>query len=156
VTAEAILDRIPVGDSLVLDTSTVLAYLKGNELASPTAMVIVEHLVRSGRNPAFLSTITAAELLVRPIADGPGRAAAMRAFLLGFPGISIRSADLLVAAEAAHIRASTGVAMPDALIAATATLTSSAWLITNDAILRDRLVGFDWSTSVLLLADFAA
>ncbi|MEX2548558.1 MAG: hypothetical protein WD830_12350, partial [Chloroflexota bacterium] len=58
-----------------------------------------------------------------------------------------------VAAEAAAIRAQTGAALPDALVAATATLTSSRWLITNDRVLRDRLSGLDWQTTVLLLSE---
>jgi predicted nucleic acid-binding protein len=61
-----------------------------------------------------------------------------------------------VAAEAAAIRARTGAEMPDAMIAATATVTSSPWLITNDRVLRDALAGFDWETQVLLLSEIEA
>lgn len=94
-----------------------------------------------------------AEILVQPIAKGGQAAALVRTFLLGFPGLSVRSCDFLVAAEAAHIRAQTGASVPDALIAATATLTSSPWLITNDQVLRDRLSGFDSQTAVLVLSE---
>lgn len=142
---------IASGDRIVLDTSAVIAYLVGNERASGAATAVLDQLVASDRNPAIISAITVAELLVRPVASG--RAATIRAFVLGFPGLSVRSADVLVAAEAGRIRAVTGAAMPDALIAATATLTTSHWLITNDRELRDRLSRLEWQTKVLLLDD---
>ncbi len=144
---------IPVGDRLVLDTSAVIAYLKGDEAVSGIATTIFDQLVATGRNPGVLSAITAAELLVRPIMAGPREASTVRTFLLGFPGLEIRSADLLVAAEAARIRAVTRATTADALIAATATVTSSAWLITNDRALTERLADYDWTTRAVLLAD---
>lgn len=150
---QGLMESIQVGDQLLLDTSTVIAYLKGDEAVSATASLILDGLVATGRNPAMLSAISVAELLVAPIAAGPRAAAIVRTFLVGFPGLSIRSCDFLVGAEAARIRASTGAATADALIAATATLTSSAWLITNDRVLRDRLAGFEWPTWVMLLSD---
>ena len=64
-------------------------------------------------------------------------------FLHDFPGLSWRSADFLVAAEAADIRAHTRLSLADALIAATATVTSSPWLITNDAVMAEKLRSFD-------------
>ena len=77
----------------------------------------------------------------------------VKTFLLDYPGLSVRTADFLVAAEAADIRAHTDAAMSDALIAATATVTSSRWLVTNDRALRDRLTRLAWDTTVLLLSD---
>ncbi len=61
--------------------------------------------------------------------------------------------DFLVAAEAARIRARTGAATPDALIAATATLSDSRWLVTSDQALRERLASFEWDTTVLVLGE---
>ena len=144
-------DQIAPDDQLLIDTSAVIAYLKGDEPASAASAVVLDQLVASGRNPAMISAITVAELLVHPLRAGPQAVATLRTFLLGFPGLSIRSCDFLVAAEAARIRAATGVTTPDALIAATATLTSSAWLITCDRDLRDQMTAFAWSTRVMLL-----
>ena len=145
------LQQIAAGDQLLIDTSAVIAYLKGDEAASAASTVVLEELVATGRNPAMVSAITVAELLVHPLKAGPPAVAKVRTFLLGFSGISIRSCDFLVAAEAARIRAVTGAETADALIAATATLTSSTWLITSDRALHDRMRSFEWSTQVLLL-----
>jgi hypothetical protein len=43
---------LPEGESIVLDTSTVISYLKGDELASPVARALLEEFVASERNPA--------------------------------------------------------------------------------------------------------
>ena len=147
------LEAIAPGEQLLLDTSALIAYLKGDETASPAATTILDGMVLTGRNPAIVSAISVSELLVRPITAGTRAAATVRTFLVGFPGISIRSCDFLVAAEAAHIRAKTPATTPDALIAATATLTSCPWLVTNDRTLRDHLRDLDWQTRVLLLSD---
>ncbi len=144
---------IATGDSVVLDTSALIAYLKGDEAASPAARTVIDTLVATGRNPAVISAVSVGELMVRPLRELGAVPMPLRTFLLAFPGLSIRSADFLVAAEAARIRALTGASLPDALIAATATLTSSRWVISNDQVLRDRLSGLEWETKVLLLAE---
>jgi predicted nucleic acid-binding protein len=140
----------------VLDTSTVIAYLKGDELASPVARALLEEFVASERNPAVISSITAAEVMVGPLHSLGRVPVSLSTFLQDFPGLTWQSADFLVAVEAAAIRARTGAEMPDAMIAATATVTSSPWLITNDRVLRDALAGFDWETQVLLLSEIEA
>lgn len=147
---------IPEGESIVLDTSTLIAYLNLSESVSQAATYVLDHLVATERNPAVISSVTVGEVLVRPIRDLGHVPSHTKTFLLDFPGLSIRSADFLVAAEAAAIRAQTGAALPDALVAATATLTSSRWLITNDRVLRDRLSGLNWQTTVLLLSELTA
>jgi predicted nucleic acid-binding protein len=151
VNARSISDHIEAGDRLVVDTSVVIAYFKGDEPIAELATSVFEELIASERNPAVLSAVTVAEALVWPITAGGTALSTMRTFLLAFPGLAIRSTDFLVAAEAARLRAATGIWMPDALIAATATLTSSRWLITNDRVLRDRLVSIAWPAEVLVL-----
>lgn len=148
--------RLPIaaGEWVVLDTSTVIAYLNATEEASAAARLVIDGLVATERNQGWISSVTVAELLIRPLRSGDrAHLETTKTFLLDFPGLSIRSADFLVAAEAAAIRAQTGASMPDALVAATATLTSSRWLITNDRVLRDRLAKLDWKTTVVLLSE---
>ena len=141
------------GESIVLDTSTLIAYLSGGEAVSALASDLFDGMVRAARNPAIVPASAVAELMVRPMIHGPEATSAVTAFLLGFPGLTIRSVDFLVAVEAARIRALTGTTTPDALIAATATLTSSRWLVTNDRTLGHRLAKLDWETEVVVLGD---
>lgn len=53
-------------------------------------------------------------------------------FLDSVEGLQIRNADFLVAAEAARIRAETGIPLTDALVIATAVLASAQVLVTDD------------------------
>lgn len=151
--ARGLTETISDGESILLDTSTVIAYLNLSESVSLAATYVFDQLVATERNPAVISSVTVGEILVRPLRDLGHVPSHTKTFLLDFPGLSVRSADFLVAAEAAAIRAQTGVPLPDAMIAATATLTSSRWLITNDRTLRDRLDGLEWDTTVLLLSE---
>lgn len=84
---------IPIagGDSIVLDTSTLIAYLNASEVASPAARMIVDDLDATERKPAILSSITVAEILVRPLRALGRVPNDIKAFLLGFPGLSVRS-----------------------------------------------------------------
>jgi predicted nucleic acid-binding protein len=144
---------LPAGDWVVLDTSVVIAYLNGHEVVSEAARSVLDGLIATERNPGWISSVTVGEVLIRPLRDDGRHVEVAKSFLLDFPGLSIRSADFLVAAEAADIRASTGASLADAMIAATATVTSSQWLITNDRELRDRLANLDWQTKVVLLSE---
>jgi predicted nucleic acid-binding protein len=124
---------IPAGAMVLLDTSTVLAYLSGAEPASAVAASVIDGFVASGRNPAIVSAITMMETLVRPM-----RAASSTAirlvddFLLRFPNLRVDPVTAAVAREAARIRAATAAPTPDALILATAVAASAKVIVGND------------------------
>ena len=85
-----------------------------------------------GRVQLTLSTVALAELLVRPYADGqPLRAKAVRRALETLPGLSIVELSPALADDAARLRAVTGLALPDAIMLATAAQAHSG-LLTND------------------------
>jgi predicted nucleic acid-binding protein len=146
---------IAEGETIVLDTSVLIAYLNLSEGVSEAATYILDQLVATERSPAWISSVTIGEVLVRPLRQLGRVPDHTETFLLDFPGLSVRSVDFLVAAEAADIRAKTELTLADALIAATATVTSSPWLITNDAAMASELRKFKWDTRVLLLSDVA-
>src|SRR4051794_16868964 len=58
------------GDRLLLDTTSLIAYLGGGELISPLASHVINELVLSGRNDAIVSMVSVAEVLVRPLRSG--------------------------------------------------------------------------------------
>ena len=148
-------DRIRATDSIVIDSSAVIAYLRGDEVVSAAAQELFDRIVASGRNPAIISSITVGEVLVGALRRHGRVPEGYKTFLLDFPGLSWRSADFLVAAEAAEIRARTKLALADAIVAATCTITSSPWLITNDTRLAKALSEFKWDTRVVLLSELA-
>lgn len=132
VTGTARSVHIADGERLALDTSSLICYLNDWEEASPAAHAIIDGLVATGRCDAVVATATVAELLVQPIRLGRQVVDGVIGFLDSIEDLQIRNADFLVAAEAARIRAETGIPLPDALVIATAVLTSSQVLVTDD------------------------
>ncbi len=124
---------IPDGDRVLLDTSTLAAYLDGGEQVSVLAAVIVDSFVRTGRNQAIVSMVTVMELLVRPLRIG-ARAPYRHVldFLTHFPNLLLVEIDLAIAQEAASQRAANRFSAPDALIVATGLITQVGHLVTND------------------------
>lgn len=123
---------VPAGALLALDTSATLSYLVGTEPTSPVTTWLFDGCISTGRNAALLSTITAAELLVRPFRAGPHALATAEGFLRFFGEIRVAEVSYAIAREAARIRAVTGISMPDALILATATVHAADVIVTDD------------------------
>jgi len=115
---------------VAIDTSVLVAHVTGTELVSPTATLILDGFIGTGRNDGVISSLSVGEALVRPARAG--RAREMGLGILDMPGLTVQAADFLVAAEAARIRAGTSLRMPDAIVIATGVLTSAAILVTND------------------------
>lgn len=125
---------IPAGESILLDTSAILAYLSGSERASAIAAVLIDELVGTGRNPAVVSAISVCEVLVRPHRAGsPGAVRLVEDFLAHFPNLRVDPATIEVARLGARIRAATAAPTPDALILATAVAGSAGIVVGNDA-----------------------
>jgi predicted nucleic acid-binding protein len=124
---------IPAGETVLLDTSVVLAYLSGAEPTSNIAAGVIDGLIEPGRNSAVISAITVCEVLVRP--NRAGSASAIRLvddFLSHFPNLRVEPVTFEVARLGACIRAATATPAPDALILATAVAASAGFAIGND------------------------
>ena len=125
---------------MLLDSTTLIAYLDGGEIASPIAKHIIDEWVQPGRNPGIVSVVSVMELLVRPMRTGvPAAYRHIIDFLTRFPHLSVAVADLAVAHEAAALRASHGFRAPDALIIASGLLNQVSHLVTNDSDWKNRL-----------------
>ena len=124
--------QIADGERLTLDATCLVSYLKGGDSASPASRWVIDDLVGTGRCDAVVSAVTVGEILVLPQRRGRAVVKGVMGFLESLEDLQIRNADVLVAAEAARVRAETGIPMPDAVVIATAVLTSSTVLVTND------------------------
>jgi predicted nucleic acid-binding protein len=99
---------------------------------------------------AFSSDLTAAELLVKPFKDQDASAeAACRAILFGNEGVSVGDVSREIIIEAASIRASRTLKLPDAIHLATAKHFNCDVFLTNDVRLKNVSVG----PEVVLLSD---
>ena len=125
---------IPVGETILLDTSAILAYLSGLERVSAIAAVLIDELVGTGRNPAVASVISVCEVLVRPYRAGsPSAVRLVEDFLAHFPNLRVDPITVEIAQLGARIRAATSAPTPDALILATAVAGSAGIAVGNDA-----------------------
>ena len=146
---------IPPGASLVVDTSVALAYLTGTEPTSALATELFDAFVATGRNPAALSVVTVQEILVRPFRGGPAAVATAEGFLRHFAEIRLAEVSYDIAREAARVRAISGIRAPDALIIATALVTQTDILVTNDRSWLPRSAAVAPDLAICLLADLA-
>lgn len=134
-----LVDAIPPGASLLIDSSVVLAYLGGGEAGSSRAEELFDAFVATGRNPASISTVTVAEILVRPFRRGPAAVATAEGFLQHFADIGLVPITYEVAREGARLRAATELPMPVALILASAVVAGADLVVTADRSWRTRL-----------------
>lgn len=155
MTAPPIDEALPAGHHLLLDTTTLIAYLNQGEAVSPLASHIIDELVSRGRNQAVVSIITVMELLVRPLRQ-KAREPYQRIidFLTNFPNLRIVNIDLDVAQEAASLRATHNFSPPDALIIATGIAAGVGHLVTNDDEWLRRLQSASYRVKVCHLADY--
>ena len=124
---------------MLVDTSVVLAYVAGGEPTSTLATLLFDAFTATGRNPTALSAVTVAEILVRPFRAGSPAVATAEGFLRHFGNLRLIDVTYVVAREAARIRAHTDLAMPDALIVASAAVGKVDVLVTNDRSWPGRL-----------------
>jgi predicted nucleic acid-binding protein len=130
---------LDTGDRLLIDTSVLIAYFESHDDTHDVAALLIDDFVKSGRNAAVVSPMTAMEILVRPLRDAPKSAVHVRDFLSHWPNLTLLPIDLHVAAEAASLRATHKFKLPDALIVATGIVSQVAHLITNDGEWRTKL-----------------
>lgn len=146
---------VPAASLIALDASTTLAYLAGDEAVSGVASWIFDGCLASGRNGGLLSTLTAAELLVRPFRAGDASVANVEAFLRFFGSIRLAEVTYPIARTAARLRAATGISMPDAIVIGTAIEHGADIIATNDRAWPASLAGAIGELRIVQLGDFA-
>jgi predicted nucleic acid-binding protein len=145
---------IPPGDRLLLDSSVVISYLGGGDRWADVARVVVEGLVRPGRNPAIVSALSVMEALVGPMRHVPPGHRTALDFFAHWPNLTVLPVDLAVAQEAASVRAHHSFAAPDALVIGTGIAGGVSWLVSSDERWRRTLAQISSRVRVCYLGDF--
>jgi predicted nucleic acid-binding protein len=131
-----------LGDTerILLDTSTLIAYHNPHEQVYALARHMMGR-VASDEDPlrGYYSTISAAELLVRPMRTHAADVTHMQAFLTSYPHLHVLPADLTVAAQAANVRAITRLNLADAFIIASGLVYGCEAIVSNDEQWRRHL-----------------
>jgi predicted nucleic acid-binding protein len=116
-----------------VDTSTCIALHSTTEHAHPLARHLFERIADDA-DPlvGYISVVSAAEMLIRPIRAADHRLQLVTEFLRTFPNLYMVDTDFEIAHQAANIRAITRLALPDSLIVGTAILAACEVIVTND------------------------
>ena len=139
---------------MLIDTSVLIAYFEPSDSTHTLATFLIDDCVRTGRNPAIVSAVTAMEILVRPLRVAPKSAIHVHAFLTQWPNLTLVNVDLHVAQEAASLRAQHAFKAPDALVIASGIVGQVAHLITNDSQWRKKLAPIAMRIDVTELRDY--
>ncbi|HAG09209.1 MAG TPA: PIN domain nuclease [Desulfotomaculum sp.] len=114
-------ERFPV---ILIDTNIAIYLLEDIPVYGKGAKELFR-LVQVGKIKAFLSVITAIELLVRPMkAENEELVNNIKLFLNHFPNLKLINVSKEIALKAAEIRAATNLKVPDAIIIASAVVNS--------------------------------
>lgn len=128
------LDRaLAASERVLLDSSTLIAFHNPAEATH----VLADHLLRrigSDDDPlrGYYSTVSAAELLIRPIRSSREDFTFMHTFLTQFPNLLALPMDMIVAVQAASLRAASSISLPDAMVIASGLLAGCEAIVTND------------------------
>ncbi|GBC86430.1 hypothetical protein HRbin12_00419 [bacterium HR12] len=121
---------------LYLDTAPLIYAIEDHPTFGPVVGQVLE-AVDVGRVRAVSSTLALAEILVQPYRRGRADLVARyREILAGSPNLQLLALDDRIAAEAARIRASLDIRLPDAAHLATAVVAGADTFVTNDVRLR--------------------
>ncbi|HOV79016.1 MAG TPA: PIN domain-containing protein [Bacillota bacterium] len=137
---EQFLNEISQYRSATLDTNAVIYFLDSTSGFIDLLEPLFES-VEQGQMKLNLSVITEAELLVKPYRENNAEAIKAIQFLTDdFPNIEIIPVTRGIAREAARIRSSLGLKLPDSIIIATALESNSDVVIGNDHELLQKQV----------------
>ncbi len=154
IDAERLERDIPRDSRIAIDASAAIAYLHGGEQASPVASWVFDGCVATGRNPAVMSALTVAELLVGPSKAGAAALATIEGFFRFFSDIRVVPLEASTARVAARVRASAGLALPDAAVVATALEHDATIIATNDGRWKRGLDASSFRLEVRLIGEY--
>lgn len=119
--------------SVLVDSSTLLAFVNANEIVHPLAVHLFTRIAEDTDTlQGFFSAVSVTECLARPYQRGAQATATMSALLQGFPHLLMVPVDYAIGDRAAYVRAQANLRTPDALIAATAIVNGLDAVVSND------------------------
>lgn len=132
---DVLIDRIKQDKKVLIDTNVLIYFLEGNDefgLASKKVLTLIKNAEVKG----YVSVISLAELLVKPLKMKDAKLVTeINKFINNFPNLNLVSVDKHVATVAAQIRVEYGLKMPDALIVSSA-ISLKCGIITVDTGFR--------------------
>ena len=146
-----------LGDTerVLFDSSALIAFHSRLEPAHPLAKHLLTRVEDDrDRLRGYYSVLSATELLIRPIRTGVAPFTFMHTFLTTYPNLTPLPVDLMVATQAATLRATAGIRVPDAIVVASALLSGCEAIVTNDETWKRKLAGLFRDFRWICLGDF--
>ena len=127
---------IPKGSRILLDTVALIYFLEENERFSKSAEKIFSR-IESGQLQGVMASLVFAELLL-PLyrSEDPQAATGLSNRLQNFRNLEIVPLTTQISMEAARLRADYRLRTPGAIHAATAIITQTSGILTNDKQLK--------------------
>jgi predicted nucleic acid-binding protein len=123
------------GQVVGLDTAPLIYFIEKHQTYLPLVRPFFEAVER-GDMQVVTSTLTLTEVLIHPLRQGnQDLAREYSRILLNATNLTMLSVSPSVAAEAARIRADSGIRTPDAIQLATARQANANFFLTNDEAL---------------------
>ena len=133
----SLLDDIPEGVVVGLDTAPIIYYVEAHPLYGPLVRSFVLARVQTALNVALTSTVSLVEVLVVPLRTRRlDLVSAYQDFLVNFPIIGVVPVSSAVAGWAADLRARYNLRLGDACQMAAALVNGATHFLTNDTGLR--------------------
>jgi predicted nucleic acid-binding protein len=133
----SLLDDVPEGVAVGLDTAPVIYFIEAHPQYGPIVLPLFDQRFQQGLNKAVTSVLTLAEVLVKPLtASRADLCQRFRELLTGAPNLQLFDVGVAIAEKAADLRARYGVRLPDACQVAVALAGGASYFITNDKRLR--------------------
>ncbi len=111
----SVADHFPPGALIGLDAAPFIYHFEVHPEFGGLMRAFFRECIDTGRNPAVTSVVTPAELLVQPTLRGRADLVVRyRDYLAGTPGVRLLPLDATSAEQAAELRATYGLRLPDA------------------------------------------
>jgi predicted nucleic acid-binding protein len=140
--------KLPSGQKIMLDTAPFIYYIENVEPYASSLQSLF-NAISTGHTMAVTSVVTLIEVLTKPIQDGRSDLTErFRMYLTGSKNLELMSVTQEIGEQAAHLRAKYRLRIPDAIQVATALVSRSSILLTNDRSLKKVM-----EVDVLILED---
>lgn len=145
-----LLDDIPMGVQVGLDTSPLIYQVEGHSVFKPIVEMLYTDRLLQGNNQAVTSTISLSEVLVQPLVLGRSDLVqSYRDLLTATTWMTLVPVTTSIAERAADMRARFRLRLPDAVQIAAALEHGATIFVTNDVKLRKVT-----DLTVLVLTDY--
>src|SRR3989338_10427029 len=130
---KSILQELGQHSIIALDTCIFIYHLEENKKYLPYTELLLEKLLPQCKINATCSTLALTELLIRPMREKRlDLVLSYKAFMMGFPHLTLISIDPHVAEKAAYIRSAYNLKTPDSIHLASAYVSGATLIIGND------------------------